>query len=192
MRGLSSSLPLQVCLAGAFIVEGLLFSFHLEGSDLNRLAHLLLLITAYLCAAAVLAELRHPSCAFLGVARAQALALQGLWFVQICKMFFEGATLRSISHKQHASAAGHTHTDGVMYHLHGPHAGKEAKEADCLPGCRQPSLGPTLPRQPDDGAGGVLRMPHGSHGGHRRAVCRAAAVLRGQALLVDGTEGSIH
>ena len=40
---LANVLPiLQGCLAVAFLVEGLLFAFHLEGNELNKKAHLLL------------------------------------------------------------------------------------------------------------------------------------------------------
>ena len=81
----------QAALAAAFVVEGLLFAFHLEGSDLNWKAHLLLVLTIGAAAAAVLAEMRAPSSALLGVVRAQAVLLQGVWFMQIAKLLFEGA-----------------------------------------------------------------------------------------------------
>jgi hypothetical protein len=81
----------QAALAAAFIVEGLLFAFHLEGSELNWKAHLLLVLTIGAAAAAVLAEMHAPSSALLGVVRAQAVLLQGVWFMQIAKLLFEGA-----------------------------------------------------------------------------------------------------
>jgi hypothetical protein len=81
----------QAALGSAFIVEGLLFAFHLEGSELNWKAHLLLVISIFSAAAAILAELRYPASALLGVVRAQLVLLQGVWFMQIAKLLFEGA-----------------------------------------------------------------------------------------------------
>ena len=72
-------------------MEGLLFAFHLEGSALNWKAHLLLVISIFAAAGAILAELRYPSSALLGIVRAQLVLLQGVWFMQIAKLLFEGA-----------------------------------------------------------------------------------------------------
>ena len=87
----ASGAPEQAALGAAFIVEGLLFAFHLEGSALNWKAHLLLVISIFAAAGAVLAELRHPGSALLGIVRAQLVLLQGVWFMQIAKLLFEGA-----------------------------------------------------------------------------------------------------
>ena len=72
-------------------MEGLLFAFHLEGSDLNWKAHLLLVMSIFAAAAVILAELQFPQSALLGILRAQLVMLQGIWFMQIAKLLFEGA-----------------------------------------------------------------------------------------------------
>lgn len=84
-------LPAQGFLGVAFVVEGLLFAFHLEGSDLNWKAHLLLVMSIFAAAAVILAELQSPQNALLGILRAQLVMLQGVWFMQIAKLLFEGA-----------------------------------------------------------------------------------------------------
>ncbi|KAK9917098.1 hypothetical protein WJX75_000858 [Coccomyxa subellipsoidea] len=79
----------QGFLGAAFVVEGLLFAFHLEGSDLNWKAHLLLVMSIFAAAAVILAELQFPQSALLGILRAQLVMLQGIWFMQIAKLLFE-------------------------------------------------------------------------------------------------------
>ena len=81
----------QGCLGVAFVVEGLLFAFHLEGSELNWKAHLLLVMTILAAVCAILGEIAAPGNVLLGVARAQLVMLQGVWFMQIAKLLFEGA-----------------------------------------------------------------------------------------------------
>jgi hypothetical protein len=102
----------QACLSLAFIVEGLLFAFHLEGTDLNWKAHLLLVMTIFAAAAVMLAEIGAPGNALLGIARAQLTLLQGVWFMQIAKLLFEGEHIYSRYLKGHMnvrcpSGAGH-------------------------------------------------------------------------------------
>lgn len=81
---------LQACLSAAFLVEGLLFAFHLEGLELNWKAHLLLVMTIFAAVGVIFAEIKSPGNALLGVARAQLVLLQGVWFMQIAKLLFEG------------------------------------------------------------------------------------------------------
>lgn len=84
---------LQGCLSLAFIVEGTLFAFHLEGALLNVHAHLLLVLCIFAAAATLLLEMQFPGNVLLGVARAQLVMLQGVWFTQIARLLFEGAAL---------------------------------------------------------------------------------------------------
>jgi len=81
---------MQGCLGIAFVVEGLLFAFHLEGSDLNWKAHFLLVMTIFAAVGAILGEIAAPGNVLLGMARAQLVMLQGVWFMQIAKLLFEG------------------------------------------------------------------------------------------------------
>jgi hypothetical protein len=74
----------------AFLVEGLLFAFHLEGSELNWKAHLLLVMSILAAVGAILGEISAPGNVLLGLARAQLVMLQGVWFMQIAKLLFEG------------------------------------------------------------------------------------------------------
>lgn len=80
----------QGCLGVAFVVEGMLFAFHLEGSELNWKAHLLLVLTIFAAVGAILGEIAAPGNVLLGLARAQLVMLQGVWFMQIAKLLFEG------------------------------------------------------------------------------------------------------
>ena len=80
----------QGCLGVAFVVEGLLFAFHLEGSELNWKAHLLLVLTIFAAVGAIMGEIAAPGNVLLGLARAQLVMLQGVWFMQIAKLLFEG------------------------------------------------------------------------------------------------------
>ena len=81
---------MQGCLGMAFVVEGLLFAFHLEGSELNWKAHLLLVMSIFAAVGAILGEIAAPGNVLLGLARAQLVMLQGVWFMQIAKLLFEG------------------------------------------------------------------------------------------------------
>ena len=82
---------LQACLSLAFVVEGTLFAFHLEGALLNVHAHLLLVLCIFAAAATLLLEMQFPGNVLLGVARAQLVMLQGVWFTEIARLLFEGA-----------------------------------------------------------------------------------------------------
>ncbi|CAL5223553.1 g6086 [Coccomyxa viridis] len=83
----------QGCLGMAFVVEGLLFTFHLEGSELNWKAHLLLVMSILAAVGAILGEIAAPGNVLLGLARAQLVMLQGVWFMQIAKLLFEDNVL---------------------------------------------------------------------------------------------------
>ena len=72
------------------MVEGLLFAFHLEGSELNWKAHLLLVMSIFAAVGAIMCEIAAPGNVLLGLARAQLVMLQGVWFMQIAKLLFEG------------------------------------------------------------------------------------------------------
>ena len=61
----------------AFVVEGLLFAFHLEGSELNWKAHLLLVMSILAAVGTILGEIAAPGNVLLGLARAQLVMLQG-------------------------------------------------------------------------------------------------------------------
>ena len=82
---------LQACLSLAFVVEGTLFAFHLEGAALNVHAHLLLVLCIFAAAGTLLLEMQFPGNVLLGTARAQLVMLQGVWFTQIARLLFEGA-----------------------------------------------------------------------------------------------------
>ena len=81
----------QACLAVAFIVEGLLFAFHLEGTQLNWQMHLLLVFCIMGAAGASLAEMRFRASFLLSTLRALLVLLQGAWFCTIAHVLFEGA-----------------------------------------------------------------------------------------------------
>ncbi len=100
----------QAVLSLAFVVEGTLFAFHLEGAALNVHAHLLLVLCIFAAAGALALEMRFPSSALLGALRAQLVVLQGIWFTQIARLLFEGAPAptapaASLSRRPPASSA---------------------------------------------------------------------------------------
>ena len=86
----------QACLSLAFVVEGTLFAFHLEGQPLNVHAHLLLVLCIFAAAGTLLLEMQFPGNVLLGALRAQLVILQGVWFMQIARLLFEGAPLCSM------------------------------------------------------------------------------------------------
>lgn len=90
------SVARQACLSLAFVVEGTLFAFHLEGQPLNVHAHLLLVLCIFAAAGTLLLEMQFPGNVLLGALRAQLVILQGVWFMQIARLLFEGAPLRSM------------------------------------------------------------------------------------------------
>ena len=81
---------LQGALAMAYIVEGLLFAFHLRGDWLDVEIHTLLVITIFLTAAVILAEIQHKSNVLLAAMRAILVIMQGVWFVQAAFILFRG------------------------------------------------------------------------------------------------------
>lgn len=80
----------HAALAGALSLEAVLFAFHLEGTAFDVRAHTLLVITIVACAAATLAEAAWPAAPVLGLARAHAALLQGVWFCVLARVLFEG------------------------------------------------------------------------------------------------------
>ena len=80
------------------MVEGLLFAFHLEGSELNWKAHLLLVLTIFAAVGAIMGEIAAPGNVLLGLARTQLVMLQGVWFMQIAKLLFEGLLHQPAAH----------------------------------------------------------------------------------------------
>ena len=68
----------------AFVIEGLLFKFHLHGrTPLDVLLHTLLLYTIAGCIASCLAEMRWRRSVIAPLARTYFLFLQGTWFWQV-------------------------------------------------------------------------------------------------------------
>ena len=82
---------LQAFLGLALLVEGLLFGFHLKGTELDWKLHLLLVVVILLAAGVCVAEISHPHSLMLSTARAQLVLLQGIWFYQIAQILFKGA-----------------------------------------------------------------------------------------------------
>ena len=72
-------------------MEGLLFGFHLKGTELDWKLHLLLVVVILLAAGVCVAEISHPHSLMLSTARAQLVLLQGIWFYQIAQILFKGA-----------------------------------------------------------------------------------------------------
>ncbi|XP_064602003.1 transmembrane protein 45B-like [Liolophura sinensis] len=73
-----------VTLAMAFMVEGLLFKFHLHGrSQLDVLVHTLLLYVVYACIISVIVEMKYRYSILSPLARAYFLLIQGTWFWQV-------------------------------------------------------------------------------------------------------------
>ncbi|XP_064602130.1 transmembrane protein 45B-like [Liolophura sinensis] len=73
-----------VTLAMAFMVEGLLFKFHLHGrTQLDILVHTLLLYVVYACIISVIVEMKYRRSILSPLARAYFLLIQGTWFWQV-------------------------------------------------------------------------------------------------------------
>ncbi|XP_064615521.1 transmembrane protein 45B-like [Liolophura sinensis] len=73
-----------VTLAMAFMVEGLLFKFHLHGrSQLDVLVHTLLLYVVYACIISVIVEMKYRHSILSPLARAYFSLIQGTWFWQV-------------------------------------------------------------------------------------------------------------
>ena len=80
----------HAALAGAFALEAGLFGFHLEGTAFDVRAHALLACLITACALLTTAEAAFPTTPILGVARAHATIMQGIWFTVLARVLFEG------------------------------------------------------------------------------------------------------
>ncbi|KAL3147330.1 hypothetical protein ABBQ32_002814 [Trebouxia sp. C0010 RCD-2024] len=78
----------QGALAMAYVIEGLLFSFHLRGDLLDVEIHTLLVITIFLTAIVIFAEIQHNSNVLLSALRPILVIMQGVWFVQAAFILF--------------------------------------------------------------------------------------------------------
>ena len=68
----------------AFLVEFILFKFHLHGrTSLDVLVHTFLLYAVAGCIIATLIELKHPNSELAGYTRSFFVLLQGTWFIQV-------------------------------------------------------------------------------------------------------------
>ena len=81
---------MQGALAMAFVIEGLLFAFHLRGDLLDVEIHTLLVITIFLTAIVMFAEIQHKSNVLLSALRANLVLMQGVWFIQAAYILFRG------------------------------------------------------------------------------------------------------
>ena len=86
MRGVT----VQGALAMAYVIEGLLFAFHLRGDLLDVEIHTLLVLTIFLTAIVILAEIQHKSNVLLAALRPVLVIMQGVWFVQAAFILFRG------------------------------------------------------------------------------------------------------
>ena len=77
----------------AFVIEGLLFAFHLRGDWLDVEIHTLLVITIFLTAVVMLAEIQYKSNVLLSALRANLVLMQGVWFIQAAFILFRGKFL---------------------------------------------------------------------------------------------------
>ena len=81
---------MQGALAMAYVIEGLLFAFHLRGDLLDVEIHTLLVLTIFLTAIVILAEIQHKSNVLLASLRPVLVIMQGVWFVQAAFILFRG------------------------------------------------------------------------------------------------------
>lgn len=81
---------MQAALAMAYVIEGLLFAFHLRGDLLDVEIHTLLVLTIFLTAVVILAEIQHKSTVLLSALRPILVIMQGVWFVQAAFILFLG------------------------------------------------------------------------------------------------------
>lgn len=81
---------MQGALAMAYVIEGLLFAFHLRGDLLDVEIHTLLVITIFLTAVVIFAEIQHKSNVLLSALRPILVIMQGVWFVQAAFILFRG------------------------------------------------------------------------------------------------------
>lgn len=103
---------MQGALAMAFVIEGLLFAFHLRGDLLDVEIHTLLVITIFLTAVVIFAEIQHKSNVLLSALRANLVIMQGVWFVQAAYILFRG---RAFNCCNTAPAVALAH--GLLLHL---------------------------------------------------------------------------
>lgn len=90
---LSNGGVLQGALAVAYVIEGLLFAFHLRGDQLDVEIHTLLVITIFLTAIVIFAEIQHKSNVLLASLRPILVIMQGVWFVQAAFILFRGTSV---------------------------------------------------------------------------------------------------
>ena len=77
----------------SFVVEGLLFKFHLFGrDDFDVVLHTLLVYTIFACAAVTLLEVTHRNSIWPPLARAFFTCLQGTWFCQVAFFLYPPLT----------------------------------------------------------------------------------------------------
>ncbi|KAK9857593.1 hypothetical protein WJX84_006077, partial [Apatococcus fuscideae] len=74
----------------SFVVEGLLFAFHLKGTSLDFELHLLLVLTIFMTALIIFLETNHPHMLQLSALRAMLVLLQGTWFIQVAYILYKG------------------------------------------------------------------------------------------------------
>ena len=146
----------QAALAGAFLLEGGLFAFHIEGTALDVRAHTLLVCLVLGCAAATGAETAWPSSVELGCVRALLTWLQGVWFCVLARVLFEG-TKRWPRRWDLGWRVGGRLAGNVAHPLPQLIFPPLIYDHVC---CRAAQLGPPVPREchgPARGAGGVGR-----------------------------------
>ena len=80
----------------AYVIEGLLFAFHLRGDLLDVEIHTLLVITIFLTAVVIFAEIQHKSNVLLSALRPILVIMQGVWFVQAAFILFRGKLTRAL------------------------------------------------------------------------------------------------
>eukprot|EP00892_Ulva_mutabilis_P005000 jgi/Ulvmu1/2872/UM146_0014.1 len=80
----------QAFLGLAFSVEGMLLAFHLKGTQLEVLVHLLLVTTTAACAFFVFLEVVFPNSVLISLARCWSVLLQGTWWCQTGRVLFLG------------------------------------------------------------------------------------------------------
>ena len=93
---------MQGFLGLSFVVEGLLFAFHLKGTSLDFELHLLLVLTIFMTALIIFLETNHPHMLQLSALRAMLVLLQGTWFIQVAYILYKGAPCMCISDRMHA------------------------------------------------------------------------------------------
>lgn len=84
---------MQAFLGLAFSVEGMLLAFHLKGTQLEVLVHLLLVITTLACAFFIFLEVVFPNSVLVSLARCWSVLLQGTWWCQVRRMPFNAPVI---------------------------------------------------------------------------------------------------